>query len=102
MLHRHCDRAGRDRAAVEVTHLSTALVAPDPEALAVEVERLGPRANRRRWSDRVNPGTVEDHVLRARALRDAGVQHVIVSLPGVWDSPAVETFGRVIDALRAG
>lgn len=100
VLHRHCDEAGRDRAAVEVTHLSTALVAADPGALAAEVARLGPRRDVRRWSERVNAGTVTDHVLRIRALQEVGVQHVIVSLPGVWDSAAVETFGAVITALR--
>lgn len=101
VLHRHCDEAGRDRATVEVTHLSTALVAADPGALAGEVARLGPRRDIRRWSERVNAGTVDDHVLRVRALQQTGVQHVIVSLPGVWDSPAVETFGAVIAALRS-
>jgi F420-dependent oxidoreductase-like protein len=100
VLHRHCDEAGRDRAEVEVTHLSTALVADSPGTLRAEVARLGPRRDVRRWSERVSAGTVDDHVLRVRALQQAGVQHVIVSLPGVWDSPAVETFGAVIAALR--
>ena len=101
VLHAHCESAGRDPAAVEVTHLSTALVARDSDGLAAEVQRLGPRRNLRRWAAQANPGTVEDHVLRIRALQQAGVQHVIVSLPGVWDSPAVETFAEVISTLRA-
>jgi F420-dependent oxidoreductase-like protein len=96
VLRRHCADAGRDPAEVEVTHLSTALVARTPAELADDVERRRPRHGAARWVRRVNPGTVEDHVLRARALRAAGVQHVIVSLPGVWDSPAVETFAQVI------
>jgi F420-dependent oxidoreductase-like protein len=101
VLQAHCDQAGRDRAEIEVTHLSTALVAADPDALGAEIARRGPRRDVRRWSERVGAGTVSDHVLRVRALQDAGVQHVIVSLPGVWDSPAVETFGAVITALRS-
>jgi alkanesulfonate monooxygenase SsuD/methylene tetrahydromethanopterin reductase-like flavin-dependent oxidoreductase (luciferase family) len=100
VLHRHCDQAGRDRSQVEVTHLSTALVARDPAGLQAEVERLGPRRNPRRWTAQVNPGTVDDHVLRIQALQHAGVQHVIVSLPGVWDSPALAVFAEVIAALR--
>lgn len=96
VLRRHCADAGRDPAEVEVTHLSTALVARTPAELADDVERRRPRHGAARWARRVNPGTVEDHVLRVRALRAAGVQHVIVSLPGVWDSPAVETFAQVI------
>ncbi len=53
-----------------------------------------------RWTARVNPGTVEDHVLRARALQAAGVQHLIVSLDDVWDSPALERYADVITAVR--
>jgi alkanesulfonate monooxygenase SsuD/methylene tetrahydromethanopterin reductase-like flavin-dependent oxidoreductase (luciferase family) len=98
VLRRHCAEAGRDPGEVEVTHLSTALVARTPAELADDVERRRPRHGAARWVRRVNPGTVEDHVLRVRALRAAGVQHVIVSLPGVWDSPAVETFAQVIAA----
>ena len=45
-------------------------------------------------------GTVEDHVLHASALQSAGVQQVIVSLEGIWDSDAVATFGQVIKAFR--
>jgi alkanesulfonate monooxygenase SsuD/methylene tetrahydromethanopterin reductase-like flavin-dependent oxidoreductase (luciferase family) len=98
VLRRHCAEVGRDPASVRVTHLSTALVARDPAELAAEVERRRPRQGVARWTRRVNPGTVDDHVLRFRALRAAGVQDVIVSLTGVWDSPAVERFGAVIGA----
>jgi hypothetical protein len=38
-------------------------------------------------------------VLRVRALRAGGVQHVIVSLVGVWDSPAIERYADVIAAV---
>jgi F420-dependent oxidoreductase-like protein len=100
VLRRHCADVGRDPAEVEVTHLSTALVARTPAELAADVDRRRPRHGAARWVRRVNPGTVEDHVLRVRALRAAGVRHVIVSLAGVWDSPAVETFAGVIAATR--
>ncbi len=101
VLHRHCADVGRDPADVEVTHLSTALVAPDVAALDAEVTRLAPARGVGRWRSWVHPGTVEDHVLRVGALRDAGVQHVIVSLAGVWDSPAVEHYGAVVAAVRS-
>lgn len=97
----HCADVGRDPADVEVTHLSTALVAPDPDALAAEVARRAPARGAARWRAWTHPGTVEDHALRVGALADAGVEHVIVSLAGVWDSPAVEHYGSVITAARA-
>jgi F420-dependent oxidoreductase-like protein len=96
----HCADVGRDVGAVQVTHLSTALVARDETALARQLDARRPTRGVRRWESRVTPGIVADHVLHARALRDAGVQHVIVSLEGVWDSTAVEDFGEVIAAFR--
>ena len=100
VLRRHCAEVGRDPESVEVSHLSTVLVARDPEELEREVEHRRPRRDVARWAARTNPGTVEDHVLRVRALREAGVQHVIVSLAGLWDYPAIERFAAVIAACR--
>jgi len=100
VLHRHCAEVGRDPESVEVSHLSTVLVARDPAELDREVERRRPRRDVARWAARTNPGTVEDHVLRVRALREAGVQHVIVSLAGLWDHPAIERFAEVIASCR--
>ena len=101
VLHAHCADLGRDPADVEVTHLSTALVAPDAATLADETARLAPSRGTARWRAWTHPGTVEDHVLRVGALRDAGVRHVIVALAGVWDSPAVARYGEVVRAVRA-
>lgn len=102
VLHAHCAAAGRDPSKVEVTHLSTALVAADPDALARVVERRRPPRQVPRWTAWVNPGTVEDHVLRVRALRAAGVQQVIVTLDDVWSGDAIECWGRVVAATRWG
>jgi alkanesulfonate monooxygenase SsuD/methylene tetrahydromethanopterin reductase-like flavin-dependent oxidoreductase (luciferase family) len=99
VLRRHCLDAGRDPAEVAVTHLSTALVAGDPAELEREVARRRPARGHARWAAWTNPGTVEDHVLRVRRLQQCGVQHVIVSLAGVWDSAAVDRFGEVISAF---
>ncbi len=95
----HCEQVGRDPATIEVTHLSTALIGADEAELEREVAARRPAHGRSRWAARVNPGTIEDHVLRARALQQAGVQHVIVSLEGVYDSPAIERFAEVIAAF---
>jgi F420-dependent oxidoreductase-like protein len=100
VLHRHCADVGRDPAQVRVTHLSGALVARDPAALAAELARRRPARGASRWSARVTAGTVEDHILAIQALRAAGVDDVIVSLEGVWDSDAVTVFGQVIAAAR--
>jgi F420-dependent oxidoreductase-like protein len=96
VLHRHCTAVGRDPAEVEVTHLSTALVARDEAELDREIGRRRPPHGRARWAGWTNPGTIEDHVLRARAFQAVGVQHLIVSLVGVWETTAIERFGEVI------
>jgi len=101
VLHRHCVDVGRDPAAVEVTHLSTVLVAADPAELDDVVARRRPARGVPRWTAQVNPGTVEDHVLRARALQAAGAQHLIVSLDDVWGSAALERYAEVIAVLRS-
>jgi alkanesulfonate monooxygenase SsuD/methylene tetrahydromethanopterin reductase-like flavin-dependent oxidoreductase (luciferase family) len=100
VLHRHCEDVGRDPDEVEVTHLSTVLVAADPAELDHELVARRPARGTQAWTRRTNPGTVEDHVIRARALQTAGVDHVIVSLAGLWDSPALERFADVIAAFR--
>ena len=100
VLHRHCEDVGRDPDEVEVTHLSTVLVAADTAELDHELDARRPARGTQAWTRRTNPGTVEDHVIRARALQAAGVDHVIVSLAGLWDSPALERFADVIAAFR--
>jgi len=95
----HCEQVGRDPATIEVTHVSTALIGADEAELDREVSARRPAHGRSRWAARTNPGTIEDHVLRARALQQAGVEHVIVSLEGVYDSPAIERFAEVIAAF---
>jgi F420-dependent oxidoreductase-like protein len=100
VLRRHCAEVGRDPESVQVTHLSSALVAADPAALTAELAHRRPVRGAGRWSARVTAGTVEDHVIHLQALQAAGVQHAIVALEGVWDGPALSRFGEVIAALR--
>ena len=100
-LHAHCDALDRDRAAVEVTQLSTTLVGRDPVEVDALVERLRPRRQgAERYAASVNAGTVTDHVGRFRALADAGVQTAIVSLPDLAGPDPVERFAPVVAAFR--
>jgi alkanesulfonate monooxygenase SsuD/methylene tetrahydromethanopterin reductase-like flavin-dependent oxidoreductase (luciferase family)/predicted kinase len=96
VLHAHCEELGRDTSAVEVTHLGTALVADNSKQLA---ERIAALKIPPRTIGSQNPGTVYDHIERAAALVHVGVQHLIVSLPGLTASD-VTRYGEVIEAVR--
>jgi F420-dependent oxidoreductase-like protein len=98
VLHAHCAEAGRDPAAIEVTHLSTALAAPTADAAAELAARLRPgRASPARFAASVNAAGVEDHVGRFRTLAEAGVQTAIVRLADLGRDPgAIERFAPVI------
>jgi alkanesulfonate monooxygenase SsuD/methylene tetrahydromethanopterin reductase-like flavin-dependent oxidoreductase (luciferase family) len=99
-LHAHCDAAGRDRDAVEVTQLSTTLVGRDGAEVQELVERLRPRKRHaERYAAAVNAGTVADQIGRFRALADAGVGTAIVSLPDLGDTAPLERFAPVITAF---
>jgi F420-dependent oxidoreductase-like protein len=77
VLRRHCEELGRDYDAIE----RTALVEID-----MRPGRMG----------------VADVVAEARAQADAGIQHLIVNMPDVWELRYLETLGReVIPALQA-
>ena len=102
VLDEHCSRVGRDPAEISISHLSTVLVGDD----AGHVRRLvdstrPPKVSAERHIRTVNAGTVEQHVERIRRYLDAGVDHVIVSLPNIADDTAVERYGRVIATARS-
>jgi F420-dependent oxidoreductase-like protein len=100
VLAKHCAAAGRDPAAVAVTHLSTALVGVTQEDVEAAVEVLRPKSaspeSYRTWA---NAGTVDDHIGRFRELTEAGVQEAVVSLPDLASAAPVERFGEVIAAF---
>ena len=76
VLQRHCDEFGRDMREIEITALD-------------EVD--------------LRPGrmTAADVVARARSQAAAGVQHLIVNMPDVWDVRHLELIGReVIPAVE--
>jgi alkanesulfonate monooxygenase SsuD/methylene tetrahydromethanopterin reductase-like flavin-dependent oxidoreductase (luciferase family) len=100
VLHRHCAAAERDPAEVEVTQLSTVMVADDAAALTDAIEQVRPRRmSAERFARRVNAGTLDQHVGRFAALAAAGVQTAVVSLPDVHEPAALERFAKVIAAF---
>jgi F420-dependent oxidoreductase-like protein len=103
VLHRHCDKFGRDPASVRVTHLSTALVGRDRAEVDHLLRTLPPRGGSlealRTWA---GAGTLEDHIGSFRQLAEAGVAEAIVSLPDLAGPAAVERFAGVIDAFSPG
>jgi F420-dependent oxidoreductase-like protein len=100
VLHRHCAEVDRDPATIEITQLSTVLVGDDRAGVESAVERLRPnRMSAARFAERVNAGTVDQHLGRFHQLGEAGVHTAIVSLPDVEDPEAIARFGHVIAAL---
>jgi alkanesulfonate monooxygenase SsuD/methylene tetrahydromethanopterin reductase-like flavin-dependent oxidoreductase (luciferase family)/predicted kinase len=96
VLHEHCRQFGRSPDDIAVTHLATALVGSNAKDLAEQIERL--KVPKRALAP-MNPGTIHDHVKRSNALRAAGAQHLIVSLPGCRVED-VSQYGDVIAAAR--
>jgi F420-dependent oxidoreductase-like protein len=97
VLHEHCRLVGRSPDDVAVTHLSTALVGSNAKDLSEQIDRL--KIPKRALAT-MNPGTIHDHVERSRALRTAGAQHLIVSLPGCRVED-VSRYGEVIAAAHS-
>jgi F420-dependent oxidoreductase-like protein len=100
-LRSHCEAVGRPLSSIEVTQLSTTLVAKDAREVSASIESLRPRrTSAEQYAARVNAGTVDDQVGRFRALAHVGVQTAIVSLPGLVDAGPIERFADVITAFR--
>jgi F420-dependent oxidoreductase-like protein len=101
MLRQHCLDAGRDPAAVTLSHLSTVLVGRDDAQAAELVEARRPRRrSAESYAATVNAGTVADQVGRLRELAEAGVGEVAMRLPNIADPASLELFGEVIAAFR--
>jgi alkanesulfonate monooxygenase SsuD/methylene tetrahydromethanopterin reductase-like flavin-dependent oxidoreductase (luciferase family) len=96
-LRAHCHSFDRDPSEVEVTHLSTVLVADDHLAVKRWVDTNKPRQiSAERFARSINAGTPDQHVERVRTLAEAGVQRVIVSLANLDGVEPIERFGDVI------
>jgi alkanesulfonate monooxygenase SsuD/methylene tetrahydromethanopterin reductase-like flavin-dependent oxidoreductase (luciferase family)/predicted kinase len=99
VLAAHCAEAGRDP--IELTHLSTTLIAADDAELTSLLERLRPRQqDPARYAAAVNAGTVDDHIGRFRQLAEAGVGEVMIRLPDLTDAAALDRAAKVIAAFR--
>jgi F420-dependent oxidoreductase-like protein len=101
VLRSHCDAVDRDPSDIEVTNLTSALVAPDRAALDALIEgsrppTLSPEA----FADRVKAGTVDDQIGRYRQYAEAGVQTAIVNFPALDGPGQLERFAPVIAAFR--
>lgn len=101
VLLEHCRTEGRDPADISITQLSSVLCAPDADALAARLAAsASDQVPAEAVGERLNAGTVADHVGRFRALADAGVDEAIVSLADIGQADAVANFAPVIDAFR--
>ena len=100
VLHRHCADLGRDPAEVEVTHLTTAVVAQSRSELRERIDLLRDRnTSREDYAERNNAGTVEDLTSLFGSFSAAGADHSIVSLADAHLERSIETFGEVIENL---
>lgn len=100
VLREHCDSFDRDPSEVTVTQLSTVLSAADGDALAGRVDQMRAEGTTPEdWSERMNAGTVEDHIGRFRLMAEAGVQEAIVSLADIGLPGAIDGFAPVIEAF---
>lgn len=100
VLRQHCAEAGRDPDDVELSHLSTVLVAGDDRELDAMLDRLRPRrADPAKFARSVHGATVDDHIGRFRQLAEAGVKEVMVRLADPLDDVGMERMQAVIAAF---
>ena len=99
----HCRPSGADPAAIEVTHLSTALAAPSADDGRGARARLRPgRTPPSRYAAAAGAATVAEHVAASRRSGAVGVQTAIVRLADLGREPdAIARFAPVIAALAA-
>jgi alkanesulfonate monooxygenase SsuD/methylene tetrahydromethanopterin reductase-like flavin-dependent oxidoreductase (luciferase family) len=99
VLKSHCAVVGRNPAEIEVTHLSSAIVAPSHKELRdkLDTRRRG-QQRRAELAGRLGAGIVSEQVERYSALQRSGVETAIVALPGV-DEAALAGFSEVISQI---
>ncbi|MFB3050651.1 MAG: TIGR03560 family F420-dependent LLM class oxidoreductase [Acidimicrobiia bacterium] len=101
VLERHCSKLGRDPTQIEITHLTSVLVAPDRSQLRARVDQLRDRnTSVEKYSARYNAGTVDDQVALFSSYSRSGAQHSMVALPDVALPGSIEAFGDVISAFE--
>ena len=101
VLQRHCSDLGRDPTQIEITHLTSVLVATDRSKLRERVDQFRDRnTSVEKYSARYNAGTVDDQVALFSSYSRSGAQHSMVALPDVALEDSIETFGDVITAFE--
>jgi alkanesulfonate monooxygenase SsuD/methylene tetrahydromethanopterin reductase-like flavin-dependent oxidoreductase (luciferase family) len=101
-LHERLLQAGRAPSSVEVTHLGPILIGLDHDEVVERVEQARGRVAVERFRSSVNAGTVEQQLDRLRALRQVGVDTVIVSLVDLQGPDDVRRLRPLIDAVAQG
>lgn len=101
VLKRHCREIGRDPAEIEVTHLTSTLVATDRRSLVARVDQVRDRnTSRDQFLTANNGGTIDDVVGLFASYHGAGAHHSIISMADVSLEGSIETFGEVIETLK--
>lgn len=100
VLHGHCADVGRDSDEVEITVLTTALTAADPEALRMAIDAAGGHDAPEDFAGRIGAATVDDQIGRFRAYADAGVDTMILGIADLDGPDALEPYRTIIDAFR--
>ena len=102
VLEQHCEASDRDPTEIEVSHLTTALVADSRRELRSRIHQLrGRNTTVEDYARRNNAGTIEDLVGLFTQYDKAGASHSIVALPDVTLPGSIEAFGGVIAALAS-
>ena len=97
VLARHCEELDRDPDEVEMSHLTTALVASDPKALRRRIDQLRARnTSVEEYAARHNAGLADDLASLFAAYHEAGASNSVVRLADVANDGSIEAFGEVI------
>ena len=102
VLRAHMDDLGRDPAEVRMTHLAPTLVGDSDADVDARLRAFStPERPLDSMRSELQAGTVEEQIGRFRALAEAGVGTVMVSLRDL-SVEAIERFAQVIAAFAAG
>ena len=98
-LHDHCRAEERDPAEIAVTQLSSILCADEDRLATILADAANDQLPADGVAERLTAGTPDDHIGRFRALAEAGVDEVIVSLADIGEPGALDRFAPVIAAF---
>jgi F420-dependent oxidoreductase-like protein len=99
VLHAHCAEVGRDPEEIEVTVLTTGLVAETALELDAKLAAVaGARGDKDALAASLGAGLVEDQITRLNAYADVGVDTIILGPVAVTDPDDLEPYRALIDA----